>query len=237
MRYIAVSNALAEELARWGISREKITVIYNGVDPARFTGAAGQRKFSGVEQGRVVVGTVARLVSQKGVDLFLQAAVRLAVRFPAMRFRVVGDGPERENLFRLALRLGLQNRMVFTGHCHDIATELALMDIFVLPSLSEGMGISLLEAFAAGCVVAAARVGGVPEVVEDGITGLLVPPADGAALAAAVTELVENPEYAARLVRAAHERVREKFSLKAMLVRTGAVYEDILAGAAAGRAW
>ena len=102
--------------------------------------------------------------------------------------------------------------MVFTGHSDDIAAELALMDIFVLPSLSEGLGVSLLEAFASGCAVVAARVGGVPEVVEDGLTGLLVPPADGAALAAAVAALVENPENAARLARNARERVRESFS-------------------------
>ena len=233
-RYIAVSHALAEEMARWGISREKITVIHNGIDPEPFEKAAGQRSFSRTERGRLVVGTVARLVSQKGVDLFLQAAVRLAVRYPAMRFRIVGDGPERENLYRLALRLGLLNRMVFTGHSDDIAAELALMDIFVLPSLSEGLGVSLLEAFASGCAVVAARVGGVPEVVEDGHTGLLVPPADGAALAAAVAGLVENPENAARLARNARERVRGKFSLQAMLARTAALYEDIFAGAVAG---
>ena len=209
-------------------------MIHNGIDPEPFEKAAGQRSFSRTERGRLVVGTVARLVSQKGVDLFLQAAVRLAVRYPAMRFRIVGDGPERENLYRLALRLGLLNRMVFTGHSDDIAAELALMDIFVLPSLSEGLGVSLLEAFASGCAVVAARVGGVPEVVEDGLTGLLVPPADGAALTAAVTGLVENPDNAARLARNARERVRGKFSLQAMLARTAALYEDIFTEPVAG---
>ena len=169
VRYIAVSNALAEELARWGISREKITVIYNGVDPARFAGAAGHRKFSGVEQGRMVVGTVPGWFHKKGSTCF--AGCRQAGRPLSGHASGCGDGLER-NLFPLA-PAGPAKQDGFTGHCHDIATELALMDIFVLPSLSEGMGISLLAFAAAAWWRRRGSV--VPDVVEDG-SPLTAPP-------------------------------------------------------------
>ncbi|MEW5784083.1 MAG: glycosyltransferase [Bacillota bacterium] len=226
-RYIAVSHALARELTGWGVNPSLITVIHNGIEPAPFEKAAALRCAGRVGSG-AVVGTVARLVSQKGLDYFLQAAVRLAVRYPKMRFLVAGDGPERDKLRNLARRLGLGEKMHFAGYSSQIATHLAAMDIFVLPSLTEGLATSLLEAQAAGCAVVAARVGGVPEVVEDGRTGLLVPPADGAALAAAVVSLVENPLLAVRLARAGQENVKMQFSLQAMLGRTAAVYEEII---------
>jgi glycosyltransferase involved in cell wall biosynthesis len=222
--YIAVSRALARVLSGWGIAPSRLSVIHNGIDPAPFETAGAGRPLAGQAPGKLVVGTAARLARQKGLAYFLGAAARLAPLFPAMRFEIVGDGPERCSLEKLTRRLRLEERVSFTGYRTDLPACLAGMDIFVLPSLTEGLAITLLEAMAAGCAVVASQVGGVPEAVEDGINGLLVPPGDDAALAEAVASLAGDPVRAAALTAAARRVVRERFSLAAMLSRTEAVY-------------
>lgn len=228
VRYIAVSRALARTLENWGIPPERIAVIYNGIDPAPFAAAAARRRFF-ASPGKLVVGTAARLAPQKGLPYFIRAAARLALQFPDMRFRVVGEGPERPVLEKLARRLGLETRLSFPGYRADLPDCLAQMDIFVLPSLTEGLAITLLEAMAAGCPVVATRVGGVPEVIADGATGRLIPPGDDAALAAAVAALARDPEQAARLAAAARVQVGRRFTLQRMLTETEAIYSALLA--------
>ena len=227
-RYIAVSHSLARELTRWGISPARVSVIHNGIETESFE-RAGRRFSRGGGRGRpVVVGTVARMAPQKGLPVFIRAAARLASQFPEMRFVVAGDGPERGALEKLAFKLGLRERLSFPGYCADLPARLAEIDIFVLPSLTEGMAITLLEAMAAGCTVVAARVGGVPEVIEDRVTGRLVLPGDDAALAASIASLACNPGQAVRLARTARDHVRRNFSLEKMLARTEAVYRELL---------
>ena len=125
----------------------------------------------------------ARFAPQKGLTYFLQAAAALAPLFPRMRFLMIGDGPGRPVLEKLARQLDLSGRLSFCGYCTDLPRRLAGIDIFVLPSLTEGFSLTVLEAAAAGCAVVASRVGGLPEVITGGVHGLLVPPADAVALA------------------------------------------------------
>lgn len=222
-RYIAVSRALAEQLLRWGIARENITVIHNGIDAGPFTEAASERR----PGQRILVGTVARLAPQKGLPVFLRAAARLAERHPEIHFTVAGEGPEREALELLSRKLKLSGRVSFPGYQADLPRLMAHMDLFVLPSLSEGLSITLLEALASGLPVVASRCGGIPEIIEDGVTGLLVPPGNEEALAQAVDKLVRDREMAGRLAETGREQVRRSFSLQTMLRHTAAVYRQM----------
>lgn len=223
-RFIAVSRALSETLCRWGVDPSRISVIPNGIDAARFGTAAQRRRLAG---RRAVVGTVARLAPQKGVAVFLKAAAELAARFPTLFFRVVGEGPERPALEALATKLGLDGRVEFRGFRKDLPAELGAMDVFVLPSLTEGLSIALLEAAAAACPVVVSRCGGLPEIITDGVTGLLVPPGDPHALAGGVAKLLHRPAEARRMATAAVSKVQQKFSRAAMLRRTGLLYQEM----------
>ncbi|MGI6600985.1 MAG: glycosyltransferase family 4 protein [Dethiobacteria bacterium] len=228
--YVAVSNTLADELAAQGILQEQISVIHNGIDPAPFETAAAERFSRSQSKDALLVGTAARFAPQKGLSYFVKAAAVLAPLFPQMRFLIIGDGPGRPALEKLARQLGLGRRLSFSGYCTDLPRRLAGIDIFVLPSLTEGFSLTVLEAAASGCAVVASRVGGIPEVITDGVHGLLVPPADVAALARAIASLARDPEQARRLGRACRERVKAQFTLERMLSRTASLYEQLLAG-------
>jgi L-malate glycosyltransferase len=167
----------------------------------------------------------------KGIEHFLEAAGRIAPRLPEARFLVVGDSEPspgrtsyREHLEALAARLGLAGRVLFLGFRSDVADLLAVSTVSVLPSLSEGLSNVLLESMAAGVPVVATRVGGNPEAVEHGVTGLLVAPADAFALAHAVTLLLEHPHLARCYGEAARRRVHERFSDQRMVHATEDFY-------------
>lgn len=228
-RFIAVSHALARELAAWGIAPERIKVIHNGIDPQPFQQAGKQRKAIIESDGTMVVGTAARMAPQKGLQYLVYAAAWLAGRYPQMRFVIAGEGPEQPALQELARRMGLSGRLLFPGFSRNIPVTLAQIDIFVLPSLTEGLSITLLEALAAGCAVVATHVGGIPEIVEHGVTGLLVPPASAGALAGAVAALADNPCLRRSFAQAGRKQVMEKFTVDKMLLQTGSVYESLLA--------
>jgi glycosyltransferase involved in cell wall biosynthesis len=187
-----------------------------------------------------LVAVFARLHPVKGIEYFLDAAASLAARFPLARFLVVGEGcivrdgvivpsPYRHELEDYAARLGLAERVVFTGFRRDVPELLREVAVSVLPCISnEGLSNSVLESMAAGAPVVATTVGGNPEIVEDGRTGLLVPPADSGALAGAIARLLEDRELAERLGRAARQRVADHFSVEQMVRRTERLYVDLL---------
>lgn len=224
--YIAVSSALAGELIARGIPPGRISVIHNGIDPAPFEAAAdqfAQRRGNDA----IVVATAARLAPQKGLLYFVKAAAVLAPLFPQARFLLFGEGPDRPSLERLARRLGLQERLLFCGHCTDLPRRLAGIDIFVLPSLTEGFPLTLLEAATAGCAVVATRVGGIPELIRDGVHGLLVTPADATALARAIASLIRDPAKARRLALACREEVKSRYSLNQTFTKTASLYRRL----------
>jgi glycosyltransferase involved in cell wall biosynthesis len=167
-----------------------------------------------------VVGNVARLVEQKGHRDLLAALARV----PDARLVLVGEGPLRPELERLAASLGIGERVEFLGHRDDVPELLAGFDVFAFPSLFEGLCLAVIEAQAAGVPVVATPVGGIRETVIDGQTGLLVPPHDPAALAAGIARLLADPEEARRLARAARAQ-SARFSLERMVEATLALYE------------
>jgi glycosyltransferase involved in cell wall biosynthesis len=218
----------SSEMARFATEyyrapRERVRVVYNGVDTARF---AEFRK--GTRAHGPVIGTVGRLERQKNLDVFLEAAECFRRSEPAARFEIVGEGSERPRLERRVGELGLADSVSFKGTTDDVPGFFSRLDQFWLTSDWEGTPNVVLEAMAAGVPVVATRVGGTPELVEDGCTGVLVPPSDATAVCCAAIALAADPERAARIGGAARNTVLENFSLQRMAERTASVYRFVL---------
>lgn len=178
--------------------------------------------------GGDVVGVVARLLPEKGVDVFLRAAAQIARALPQTRFVVVGGGPERSRLLELTDSLGLRSRVRFLGARDEATSVIRDLDVLCVPSRSEGTPLVVLEAMAAGTPIVATAAGGIPEQVCHGREALLVAPEDEAALAAAVLRLLERPRLAQRLAAAARRRVIIEFAPERMVAMVEDVYRDCL---------
>ena len=189
---------------------------------------ADARAELGCDSQTFLIGTVSRLGEQrKGIDYFLGMARLLASASPQVRFVVVGGGPLQAELEERAHALDLTSHIVFTGNRRDIPRLLAAMDVFVMPSLYEGGPITVLEAMAMAKPVVSTPVGMVPDVVEDGRNGLLVPTGDSAALARAVSRLLDDPALAAALGEQARVTVERQFSPDAMVDGVVSVYREV----------
>jgi len=207
---IAVSKNLAEALRRSGFWAGRVTAIHNGMAAVPEVSneiKTAVRRELGVPDEALLIGTVGRLAPVKGhVDL-IRAIALARPRIPQAKLLIAGEGPLHGELSAMASRLGIADCCIFSGHRDDVHHLTAAMDIFVLPSLSEGIPMALLEAMSLGVPVIATRVGGMPEVVHDRVTGLLVPPGDDRALAEACLELAANPIWAADLAAAGRQFV------------------------------
>lgn len=175
-----------------------------------------------------VLLAVCRLVPQKGIDVAIEALARIRERHPATHLVVLGEGPLRDELSRLAERRDLAGAVSMPGRVGDVAWWLRRADVVVHPARWEGFGLALLEAMLCSRPVIASAVSSVPEIVADGETGLLVPPDEPAALASAVTELLDDPMRARAMGEAGHARATAEFSVARMAERTVAVYEEAL---------
>jgi glycosyltransferase involved in cell wall biosynthesis len=196
-----------------GIDESRTVTIYNGVDLDRFVPAP--HRSAG---GPPTILVVAHLIREKGVDVLLRAVARLDHR--SARLLVVGDGPELPQLRALATTLGIEDRTEFAGLRDDVPSCLQKADIFVHPAIwAEAFGWTIAEAMASRCAVIASRTGGIPELIVDGETGMLVEPGDPEAIGSALTRLLESPELRARLGEGARRRVEERFSLKGCAAR------------------
>lgn len=213
-----------------GLDADRVFSIPTGVDLQRFRPSApptGLRESLGLEVGTRLVGTVTFLRSEKGVHVFIEAMDWLRKEFAQLRCVIVGDGPESSTLRQLVRDRQLDSVVVFAGLREDIPGILSLLDVFVLPSLEEGMPQSLTQALAMQCSVVASRVGGVPEVVRDGLTGLLVPAHDPQALAEKIALLLRNPEQGQRMGQAGRKAVERDYSREAMLDKTEQLYAHL----------
>jgi len=236
------AEVVQRQLVGEGWPAKKIRVIHNGVELSRFSSSmrdraasdAAARRALHLPEGPLVV-VVSRLGPAKGIEPFIDAAALVAARLPNARFAIVGDAEPSEagKVYRAALeararRSGLGDRLVFTGFRLDIPQLLAQASVAVIPSLSEATSNALLESMASGASVVATNVGGNPDVVEDGLSGLLVPPANPDALARSIHRLLEWPEEAARLGEAGRELVHRRFSMEQMVRSTEQLYLDLL---------
>lgn len=225
-RVVCNSRKAAERLADHGLAEDKLVVIPNALPDEFFakTTAALPRR-----PGVLRVGLIARMNHLvKNHSMFLRAASRLAPQFPSLEFLLVGDGPLRPALEQTAERLGVGGRVRFLGDCRDIAAVLAAMDISVVASSSESLSNVILESMASGVPVVATRVGGNPEVVHDGETGLLIPPDDEDRLVEAIERLLRQPLLRMNCSERAKEFARANFSLARISRQFENLYEDLL---------
>lgn len=222
---------IRDHVAR-GIGRpEQFVVIPSGVALPAFEKTAGDarglRAALGLPGSATVVGSVGRFEPVKGHHYLLEAVARLARRCPDLHVAFVGDGELLPELRRAAEHAGLAGRAHFLGWREDVPAVLHTFDLFVLPSLNEGMGRALVEAMAAGLPIVASEVGGVPEVLAGGAAGVLVPPADAGALARAIETLLGDPALRARLGAAARDRAGQ-YTAEASLRKLEALYDELL---------
>ncbi len=232
-RFYCLTGAMRDAVvARGVVPARKARVIHNGIDTASFqapTDPLETRCALGIPAGAPVVGTVGRLTEVKRQDLLLRAFARVRARLSDAHLLLLGDGPLRESLQSLAGQLGLGACAHFAGYQPHSAPYLRAMDVFALTSRSEGMPQALLEAAVVGVPAVAAAVGGVPEVIEHGRTGLLVPPGDEAALADGLHRLLADRAEARRLSAAAREKVESLYSVRRMAGDYHRDFQELLA--------
>jgi len=223
-----VSNAIRRRLIeRDSVPPNLITVVPNAVSAVACTAAAPQGLPAELGEGPLV-GVIARLQPEKGLDHFLKAAARVAALVPEARFIVVGDGPLRGELEALARRIGVGESVCFLGFRADAREVTGLLDVLVVPSLTEGSPLVVLEAMAAGVPVVASDVGGIPDQIRHEREGLLVPPGDPKALEVALLCLLRDPAYARVLGEEGRRRAHSKFGHGRMVRRIEEVYLEIL---------
>ncbi len=231
-RIVTLTDRGAEEHVQYKIAGpEKFVTIHSGIDIAHYQSVrvdpAVKRKELGIPPEGPIVGTVGRLVPIKGLEWLLKAAPRVLAEFPQAYFVIIGDGPMLGELRELTSKLGIGPRVVFLGAREDAPECLAALDLFVLPSLNEGMGRVLIEAMAVGCPVVATRVGGIPDVVTDRTTGLLVPPRDDRALAEAILTLLQDRSRRVAYGEAARRRVDGRFDVETMVRNIERLYDAV----------
>ncbi len=224
---VAISQTIAVLLAESGVDSKKIRVIYSGIDCQPFELLAPG---SQAHKEEVVVGIVASLAARKGHRFLLEAAALLKGEGYRFKYLLAGEGALRRELEAIAASLGLIDEVRFYGFVTDTTRFLSEIDIFVLPSLHEGLGVAALEAMAAGKPVVATRVGGLAESVLDTVTGMLVLPGDVKALAGALANLADDPSLARAMGEKGAERVRRHFTLEQMARGNEAYYYDLLQG-------
>jgi glycosyltransferase involved in cell wall biosynthesis len=227
-RVIAVSAAVAARLERAGVPRRRISLIDNGVDLEAFASAVPDFAKEIGKGSRLLIGMVARLVPEKGCFDLVKVARTILEKCPEALFVFIGDGPARSGLESLARELGVADSILFAGQRSDMPSIYASLDIFVLPSLNEGMPMSILEAMAARKPVIATRVGAVEKLVTPGETGLLVSAGDVAGLAQAIETLATNESLRVRLGKRAQAKVTAQYSAAAMAERYIRIYEELI---------
>jgi sugar transferase (PEP-CTERM/EpsH1 system associated) len=230
---VAVSHDLKRFLAHQvAIPQDSIRVVHNGIDLSRYA-VQGKNHRSvrdelGISADQRVIGTVGNLFTVKGQTYLLRACQTVARAFPDFALLVAGEGEQLGKLEKEASDLGIAGNVKFLGFREDVPSLLQAMDIFVLPSLSEGLPLSILEALSLQKPVVATNVGGIPEIVEDGVTGYLVPPRDPEALADKILLLLQHPQTAANMGQAGRKKVEEDYGLDKMVREYQFLYEEAL---------
>jgi glycosyltransferase involved in cell wall biosynthesis len=231
-RIIALTEQERRDYIRYHVApSSKLLTIHSGVTLARFMRSADHpaspRSVYKLPESGSLIGFIGWLVPNKGVIHLLNAMPTVCRRVPQARLIIVGKGDSEARLKQRSIELGLQSNVVFCGWRNDIHHIMPLMDVFVLPSLNEGMGRVLVEAMAAGRPVVASNTGGIPDLIRHGDNGLLVPPGDESALAAAILKLIQNPAMAKEMGIRGKARCRE-FGLSAMVEKIDRLYGELL---------
>lgn len=229
-RIIAVSNAVKQVLISDGICPEVIDVVYDGIDVKWFSEDMDNdylyEEF-GLDPVFPIVGIVAALAPHKDHKTFLQACFHVKKTNPYVQFLIVGEGELRCKLQQMVKRLGIESNVIFTGFRFDIPQILSILDVFVVSSYLEGLNTSILEAQSSGVPVIATKTGGIPEIIKDGINGLLVLPRHPESLAERIVQLINDRTLANRLASIAKEDVK-RFNMEAMINATEVIYHRVM---------
>jgi glycosyltransferase involved in cell wall biosynthesis len=210
------------------IPSERVRVLHNGVDFERIATVHGNRRelFPGLASNAKLIINVANMNSNvKGQSVLIEAAMDVCTALPESKFVLVGDGPLRAQFEEQVRKLGIWDHFLFLGRRRDVPEILSCGDLFVFPSFAEGLPNAVLEAAAAGLPIVATTVGGIPEIIEHGVAGLLVPPKNPQALCAALLQLLKDPPFAATLARTGKERVSSQFCFDTAVARLEALYD------------
>ncbi|MCK4825792.1 glycosyltransferase, partial [bacterium] len=219
-KILSVSEAVKEKMVREAFfSRDRIRVLHSGVDLSRFTNCqSGKiRRELCLSDKAIVIGIVARLSEEKGIGSLLETMPDVLKRYPNLHLLIAGDGPIKSELQDLSIRIGLEQNVIFLGYRNDIAEFMTDLDLLVMPSLTEGFPLTLLEGMAAGLPIVATRVGGIPEIITDGREGILVPPREPDALAKAIIIVLRGKEKGKTMGLAARKKVEQEFSVEKMV--------------------
>lgn len=230
---VAVSHPIADDIRSWKMNSKNVMVINNGIDVERYAEEIEEndpirfREELGLRKETRLIGTIGRLADQKAQHYFLEMASKILEIHDDVEFILVGDGPRRESLHALAVRLGLDDHVHFYGFRSDAVQILRLLDIFVLSSIDEGLPIVILEAMSVGVPIVSSDVGDIPRVIESGKTGIVFPKGDVATMAQSVAKLLHNPALAQELCINAKVEVNEKYSLAMMTQRYYDIYHKM----------
>lgn len=228
---IAISDAVEDHLIKdFNVRRDNVFLIYNGVDNDAFSRQIDENE-KGILKSNLgldkspIIGSISRLSPVKGLRYLLFAMKDILREMPEVRLLLVGEGPSKEYLTELSKKLGIENNVFFALNTTQPQRFLSIIDVFIFYSLQEGLGLSLLEALAAGKPCVASNVGGVSAIIEDGITGILVPPKDTHALEDAIIKILKDRKLGRSLAKRGNSLVKEKFSLEKMTKGVIDVYE------------
>lgn len=220
-KVITVSDYERKNLLKAGLSENKLVVIYNGIQESK------KRKNLPIKIDGFILGTCARLTKKKGINYLIEAFQRVREKYKDIHLFIIGDGEERKNLEKLVSQNN-KNYVHFLGNIPEATSYFSNFHIFVLPSLNESFGIVILEAMSQRIPVIATKVGGIPEIIRDKETGILVAPKDTKVLVEAIIELLENEELRNKIGERGYINYKEKFTLEKMAEKTSKIYEDIL---------
>ncbi|MDP3790622.1 MAG: glycosyltransferase family 4 protein [Candidatus Omnitrophota bacterium] len=236
-RVVAISEPVKAHLERdFGINSERIGLIHNGVDMDKFSKNFSNDEISKLKRSITlkegpVVGTIGRLSSVKGQKFLIEAMKNVISKNNLAQCLIIGEGPEEDELKKLAVDLGIENNVKFAGPIYkDANMYLACMDVFVLPSIKEGLGLALLEAMAAARPCVASDIGGIRDIVKDRDNGMLVPVADISAMADSISKLLSDKAAAMRLGQNGREFVKENFSITVMAEKMSRLYREVVSG-------
>lgn len=231
-KFICVSEELRQALMRGhGMTSQQVVTVHNGINISSHQCNRDREEILSelnLPKDKIIISLLGRLVWMKGIDFFLEAAHELCKSHQDVHFLIVGDGPLRNELEQQMQQLGLSEVCTFTGFQKDIPAILKIIDILAIPSHSEGLPMVILEAMACKVPVVGTTIGGIPEMIEDGTTGFLIPPSNSAALAEKLSPLIKDETLRKDMGEAAKQRVEDFFSESKMIRETEQVYLDLM---------
>jgi glycosyltransferase involved in cell wall biosynthesis len=227
-RIIAVSQYVRNLLVASGVEERRVDVVYDGVELNRVSQRSESRRALGVEAESCLIGCVGQFVAEKGHEFLIRAFAHIRQIIPPAVLVLIGDGELKGEYRMLVQQLGLQGKVLFHGFVPDLSAVLPALDLFVFPSLHEGLGSSLLASMACEVPICASRTGGIPEIIQDGVTGYLFNPGDVAAITQSILEALRSPQQSCELAKAAAKSVVQRFSVAHMVQATHEVYANVL---------